>query len=180
MAMRSQIFIVGGISMALVGLLIAGLILTPDIAQVQIGSRAPDFQAIDLETADTVSLSDLEGEVVLLNIWATWCGPCEQEMPSIQRLYDRMASEGLRVLAVSVDQADSDRVRRWVEERDLSFPILHDRSGRIERTYQTTGLPETFLIDHRGEIVYKIIGGEEWDHPSHIERVRRLLEAAST
>jgi len=165
--------------MGIVGLLAGGLfvamVLTPALQPVSVGSEAPDFEAMDLATGDTLGLDEYRGEVVLLNIWATWCVPCETEMPSIQRLHDELGPEGLKVLAVSVDQGGSDDVREWVEERGLAFPIMHDQSGRIQRTYQTTGVPETFVIDRHGVIVKKVIGAAEWDHPVQQALIRQLL-----
>ena len=155
--------------------LTAALLLSPEITRVEPGSDAPPFHAMDVFTGDTVSLDDLRGNVMLLNIWATWCAPCEAEMPSIQRLYDQLKDDGLKVVAVSVDRDDATVVRRWIEERNLDFTVLHDRMGRIEQAYQTTGQPESFVIDRRGIIVKKIIGATEWDHPAQQALFRRLL-----
>ncbi len=96
-------------------------------------------------------------------------------MPSIQRLHEELGPDGLSVVAISVDESGPERVRAWVEERNLTFEVLHDRSGRIERVYQTTGVPETFVIDREGVIVKKIIGATEWDHPTQMNLLRRLL-----
>jgi peroxiredoxin len=98
-------------------------------------------------------------------------------MPSIQRLYDELGSDGLRVVAISVDNADRERVREWIDERDFTFDVLHDQSARIEREYQTTGVPESFLINRDGIIVKKVIGAVEWDHPTQVALMRRLLGA---
>jgi peroxiredoxin len=158
------------------GVLVAGLALSPALQPVGIESDAPDFRAIRVSEGDTVSLAAYRGNVVLLNIWATWCTPCEAEMPSIQRLYQEFGPLGLRVVAVSVDEGSSESVRNWVDERQLTFEILQDQSGRIERVYQTTGVPETFVIDRDGKIVKKVIGATEWDHPTHKTLFRQLLE----
>ena len=96
-------------------------------------------------------------------------------MPSIQRLHNELAAQGLKVVAVSVDGTDSETVRTWAQERGLTFDILHDRTGRIERDYQTTGVPESFVIDRDGIIVKKVIGAAVWDHPSQVALMRRLL-----
>ncbi len=164
-----------GIVGLLVGGLVVGMVLAPALQPVSVGTDAPNFEAMDLATGDTLALDGYRGEVVLLNIWATWCVPCETEMPSIQRLHDEMGPEGLKVIAVSVDQVGSDDVRAWVEERGLTFPIMHDQSGRIQRTYQTTGVPETFVIDRHGVIIRRVIGAAEWDHPVQQALIRRLL-----
>ena len=175
MTNRGQWIAVGTILGVLAFGLTAAVLLSPEIRRIDPGSDAPAFRALNITTGDSVALADFRGEVVLLNVWATWCAPCEAEMPSIQRLHDSLATRGLRVVAVSVDQDDVDDVQEWLDERGLTFTVLHDRSGRIEQVYQTTGVPESFVIDRRGIIVKKIIGATEWDHPAQQALFRRLL-----
>jgi peroxiredoxin len=175
MAQRGQWILVLVIIGVLGGALIVGTALTPGLGPVAIGTKAPDFRALHLASRDSVGLDRYEGNVVLLNVWATWCIPCEAEMPSIQRLYDELNPLGLEVLAVSVDEGSPDRVQEWIDERGFTFEILHDQSGNIERTYQTIGVPETFIIDRDGVIVKKVIGATEWDHPTHTTLLRQLL-----
>lgn len=157
------------------GALFAGVVLTPALQPVSVESEAPNFVAVDLATRDTVTMEQYRGDVVLLNIWATWCGPCVAEMPSMQRLYDELGPSGLKVVAVSVDNADSDDVQAWIEEKGFEFDVLHDQSAEIERIYQTTGVPESFVIDREGVIVKKVIGPAEWDHPTQIALMHRLM-----
>ena len=175
MATRGQWIAVGLIVAALAAAIVVGMSLTPDINPVRPGSEAPDFQAANVMTGDTVTLADYEGEVVLLNIWATWCAPCEKEMPSMQRLHELLGPKGLRIVAVSVDASDSEQVREWAQERNLTFEILHSRSGRIERDYQTTAVPETFILDRQGVIVRKEISAREWDSEMYVEIFTRLM-----
>jgi len=175
MTQRGQWIFVLGIIGVLAGALVVGLALSPSLQPIGVESRAPQFRAVDVMTGDTVRLDRYHGEVVLLNIWATWCTPCVTEMPSIQRLYEQMAPQGLKVVAVSVDGEDTEAVRAWTQDRGLTFEILHDRSGRIERDYQTTGVPESFVIDRDGIIVKKVIGATQWDHPTQVALLRRLL-----
>lgn len=166
--------IAGGI-VALAAAIAAGTALTEDVRPVRPGSRAPDFRAVDVFSGDTLSLSDYEGDVVLLNLWATWCAPCEAEMPSMQKLHEQLAPMGLKVVAVSVDEKPTEHVARWVEERGLTFDVLHDREGEIAVAYQATGWPESFIIDQHGVIVRKIWGPAEWDDPAEIAVFQRLL-----
>jgi peroxiredoxin len=182
MTQRGQWIFVMGIVGALVGGLVVGMTLTPALQPIGVQSDAPEFEAVDVRTGETVTLGDLEGDVVLLNIWATWCGPCEAEMPSMQRLHDSMSGDGLQVIAVSVDNrpTDLEAIRAWVEERDLSFTVLHDATGSIERDYQTTGVPESFVIDRDGVIVKKVIGATEWDHQTQQDLIQRLLRGNDT
>jgi peroxiredoxin len=175
MTQRGQWIVVLAIVGLLVGGLVVGMALTPALQPVSVNSEAPDFRAVDIVTGDTLGIDGYRGEVMLINIWATWCAPCEVEMPSIQRLHEKLAPAGLKVVAISVDDIGTEAVRTWTEERELSFQILHDQSGRIQRQYQTTGVPETFVIDRHGVIVKKIIGAAEWDHPVQEALIRRLL-----
>lgn len=172
---RGQWIAVGAIVAGLGAALVAGFVLTPDVQPVGVGSRAPPFRAVDIRTGDTLSLADYRGRVVLLNVWATWCGPCEAEMPSMQRLHDALAGDGLAIVAVSVDVGSRDGVRRWIEQRGLTFDVLHDKEGTIERTYQTIAVPESFVIDQGGVIVKKHIGALAWDAPEHQRFFRQLL-----
>lgn len=149
----------------------------PQINLVGAGSRAPAFQAVDLRTGRPASLASYRGRVLLLNIWATWCAPCRVEMPSLERLQRKFAGKDFAVVAVSVDVGDSSEVMGFVRELGLTFDILHDRSGAIQRIYQTTGVPESFVIDRDGVIIKKVIGATEWDGPVNEILVRRLIDA---
>ena len=148
------------------------------------GVQAPAFEVPDL-AGQEVALEDHRGDVVLLNIWATWCAPCREEMPSMQRLYDEFEGTDFEILAVSVDapvgQIGGDGrpggdVEGFVEEMGLTFPILHDRTQQIQYTYQTTGLPESFLLDRDGVVIKRIAGGTAWDADQHKDLIRRLLD----
>jgi peroxiredoxin len=158
----------------------AALSVTTDSGGVVPGRKAPAIQASDVRTGDTVRLADFRGYVVLLNVWATWCKPCELEMPSMQRLHEALSSQGLRIVAVSIDRSSSKKVLDWVQQRGLTFTVLHDPAGRIERVYQTTGVPESFIIDSRGVIAKREIGAREWDTPVQLRLFRQLLQASMT
>jgi cytochrome c biogenesis protein CcmG, thiol:disulfide interchange protein DsbE len=148
-----------------------------EVAPVQLGAVAPEFHAIDLATGDSVSLHErYRGKVTLVNIWATWCVPCKVEMPAMERLYDSLAPRGFAIAAVSIDEGSPDDVRAFGQELGLSFDLLQDRSTRIQRTYQTTGVPESFLLDRRGVIVKRIIGAHDWSSPANRALVERLLD----
>lgn len=176
MAQRGQWIAVGGILGVLTFALGAAVLLTPELNRVVPGEDAPAVRAIDAATGDSVVIERFGGDVVLLNIWATWCKPCEAEMPSMQRLHETLGPEGVRILAVSVDQgAGREAVQAWADERDLTFAILHDQTGKIQQIYQTTGVPESFVIDRHGMIVKKVIGATEWDEPAQLALFRRLL-----
>lgn len=151
------------------------------------GSDAPEFSELSVFSMDggDVRLSDYLGEKVLLvNVWATWCGPCVVEMPSMQRLYESIGHEDFEILAVSVDAPagqldlggrEGGDLQAFANELGLTFPILHNPSGDIQRVYQTTGVPESFVIGKDGIIYKKIAGQTEWDTTVNEELIRRLL-----
>ncbi len=182
--MSRQWGIVGVILGMIVILIGFAWVVRDRFAPVVVGSHAPDFVATDLD-GTPVRLSDLEGEVVLLNIWATWCEPCRVEMPSLQRLHEQLGPKGLRIVAVSIDAplgffdlagyAGGD-VAGFAEEYGLTFPIWLDPAGEVKRKYQATAIPETFIIDRSGIIVRKKPGEEEWDSEYNIESLTRQLE----
>jgi peroxiredoxin len=139
------------------------------------GSRAPAFALPQRPGPGQLSLASLRGQVVLLNFWATWCEPCEREMPAIQRLHERLAPEGLRLVAVSVDD-DQEAIDRFRERYRLTFPILSDPDKRVANTYQTYRYPETLLIGRDGVVVERYVGPRDWDSPLYEARIRKLLE----
>jgi cytochrome c biogenesis protein CcmG/thiol:disulfide interchange protein DsbE len=173
--MKKQWFLVGVIICLLTAGAVIGTRLAPDIFPVEVGARAPQFHAVNLATGDSITLDAYRGQVVLLNVWATWCEPCRVEMPSLQRLHEKIGGEGLKVVTVSVDEADSGVVKAFQREYGLTFIMLQDRSRAIERIYQTTGVPESFIINREGRIVKKVIGAHPWDSPADQELMRRLL-----
>jgi cytochrome c biogenesis protein CcmG, thiol:disulfide interchange protein DsbE len=149
----------------------------PDVSRVEVGKRAPDFRVVDLGTGDSVSLRQrYAGKVTLVNIWATWCVPCKVEMPSMERLYLERAPKGFAIAAVSIDEGPPEDVRAFARDLGLSFDILQDRSNRVPQLYQTTGVPESFLLDRNGVLIKRNIGAHDWDSPANRALVDRLLE----
>lgn len=200
MNLRNQWLVVGGVVAVLAGgMWVAARQLNDELFPIRIGGEAPDFSAVTLPTggvaagttdsAATVTsasdgspggvargIGDYAGEVVLLNIWATWCGPCRIEMPSMQRLEKRLGPKGLKIVAVSVDDPGMEpRMKAFAEELGLTFEILHDAPGRIRQSYQTTGVPETFIIGRDGLIRRRIIGADDWSSEANIAFLERLL-----
>jgi peroxiredoxin len=128
------------------------------------GRPAPDFTFSDLE-GRKVSLSDFRGKVVLVNIWATWCPPCRDEMPSMQKLYERFKGKNFEILAVSIDGNAHEAVAPFVQKLHLTFPVLLDPKGKTEGLYRITGVPESFIVDREGILVNKVIGPMDWSSP---------------
>lgn len=161
-------FAVGGALLARYG---------PDVQQVAVGASAPDFQALDLATGDSVSFRErYRGAVTLVNVWATWCVPCRVEMPAMQDLYESLAPHGFKIAAVSIDEGPSEDVRAFGQELGLSFDLLQDRSTKVQQIYQTTGVPESFLINREGLIVKRVIGAHDWGSPVNRALIERLLD----
>src|SRR3954447_17284186 len=175
--MSKQWILVG----VIVGSLAAGAGLLAEFgspeARVEIGARAPDFRAVDLATGDSVTLHQrYAGKVTLVNVWATWCVPCKVEMPSMEKLFLQRAPKGFAIAAVSSDEGSPEDVQTFARDLGLSFDILHDRSNRVPQLYQTTGVPESFLLDRNGVLVKRVIGAHDWDSPANRALVDRLLE----
>jgi thiol-disulfide isomerase/thioredoxin len=166
---------------AIVGSLVVGAtVLTrfgSAVERVEVGARAPDFRAIDLATGDSVSLHErYRGAVTLVNVWATWCVPCRVEMPAMEKLYQSLAPNGFRIAAVSIDEGDPDDVRAFGRELGLSFDLLQDRSTKVQQIYQTTGVPESFLLNRDGIVVKRLIGAHDWNSPVNRALIERLLD----
>jgi peroxiredoxin len=148
----------------------------PEVQAVEAGARAPDYRVVNVASGDSLSLREqYAGKVTLVNIWATWCVPCRVEMPAMQRLYDSLGARGFRIAAVSIDADGPGPVRDFVKELGLTFDVLQDQSGRIQQVYQTTGVPESFLLDKDGVIIKRVIGAHDWSSPVNSGLVRRLL-----
>lgn len=143
---------------------------------VDTGAAAPDFTLPRAGVAGNLQLSELRGQVVFLNFWATWCKPCEEEMPAMERLYRAFRDQGFEMLAVSVDVGDAE-VLAFQERLGLSFPILRDPDKAVADRYQSRFFPETYLIDQQGTVVGRYIGPRDWDAPVYQDAVRRLLGA---
>jgi peroxiredoxin len=166
-----------GVSAAAVGgyLLLRGWLAAAP-APVVVGTPAPAFTAaVAGAPSQTRTLADYAGHPLLLNLWATWCQPCREEMPSFERLYRDYGARGLRIVAVSVDDPSaSAAIERFVREYGLTFDVLHDRRSRVMPTYQVRGVPETFLISSSGVIVGTQYA-RDWDSAESRALVDSLL-----
>ncbi len=136
---------------------------------------ADAFMLRDLDGKLT-SLADFEGKVVLLNFWATWCANCRKEMPAMERLYQSLRAEGFEIVAISVDQVSTEKVKAFAEELKLTFPVLHDRDSIISNLYSNPGVPVSYLIDREGRIVYRVLGEYDWYSSEARNTVQALLE----
>jgi peroxiredoxin len=149
---------------------------TPREEAPVVGAHAPGYAATTL-AGDSVRLAQLAGRPVLLNIWATWCPPCREEMPGLERLSKELGPEGLRVVGVSVDaKGDDDAVRDFLRENGITFTILRDPDARVSEAFRTTGVPETFLIGRDGVILDHWIGRIDPASEKVRHAVHRALE----
>ena len=137
----------------------------------RIGTAAPDFTVRDSDR--TVTLSQLKGQVVVLNFWATWCPPCIEEMPSLVRMQARMKPQGVTVLAVSLD-VDDDNYRRFVRDHSVNLLTVRDADQKSNALYGTFKFPETYIIDRNGVMRRKFIGAVDWTEPEIIDFLGKL------
>lgn len=118
---------------------------------------------------------DLAGRVVVVNFWATWCPPCIEEMPALDRLHRKLHEEGLTVVAISEDDSIS-LPTDFIEKTPVSFPVVHDAGHRVANTWGTFRYPETYVVGRDGVVKRKVFGPADWDAPQAIEYFRGLLE----
>ncbi|MBW2297682.1 MAG: TlpA family protein disulfide reductase [Deltaproteobacteria bacterium] len=144
-------------------------------SQFQKGKPAPPFSLPNLD-GNMVSLGAYKGKVVFLNIWATWCPPCVEEMPSMEKLFQSLNKEDFEILAVNIDASGLKAVRPFMKKHRLHFPVLIDPKGTIQRLYRTTGIPESIIIDKNGIIVEKIMGARDWGSNEAIRYFQDLIQ----
>ena len=177
-ARRIQSYLAWGVTLAV--LVFFGKVIIDEIRSsrpVRVGASAPDFTLPDLQGRE-VSLSDYQGKVVFLNVWATWCPPCRDEMPSMQKVYEDLKGDHFEMIAASIDAGEARVVRRFMEDLGLTFPALHDRNSQVYKIYQATGVPETFIIDHRGIMAAKFPGALDWNQGANRKVLEDLIEKA--
>lgn len=136
--------------------------------------KVRDFKLKDLSGKE-VNLSDYYGKLVFLNFWATWCPPCREEMPSMEKLYQRFKDEDFVMLAVDLRESQS-TVKDFAREYKLNFPILLDLTGKIGDTYGVRAIPTTYLIDRQGKLIGKAVGARDWASQEAFELIEHLLE----
>ncbi len=142
-----------------------------------IGAVAPDYAAQQLD-GTPVSLDSRRGEVVLLNIWATWCKPCRQEIPALETLHQRHRDEGLEIIGVSIDQPGmADRIDSFAEELGASYTLWHDPDDRISTMFMAIGVPASYLIDREGILRWRHVGPVTADDSTLNAALRAALSA---
>ena len=137
------------------------------------GQAAPDF-SLKSSTGENLRLSEYRGEVVMINFWATWCGPCRQEMPLLDELYDRYQRVGFNLLGVNIDD-DSSRAMKMVADLGVSFPVLFDARKEVSKLYQVNAMPVTVLVDRDGNVRHVHHGYKPGYEEKYLNEIRALL-----
>ena len=135
---------------------------------------APSF-SLPSRSGDSVSLEQLKGQVVMLNFWASWCGPCRQEMPLLDQMHKRYSSLGFTLLGVNVE-ANTNDAERWLAETPVSFPVLFDKESKVSKLYDVNAMPSTVFIDRKGNVRYLHRGYKPGDESEYLNQIRALLK----
>jgi peroxiredoxin len=137
------------------------------------GAAAPGFQ-LESAAGKTVNLSDYRGQVVLLNFWASWCGPCRKEMPILEQLHKQYKSKGFTMVGVNVEPSSADAVN-WLKSTPVSFPILFDTDSSVSKLYRVEGMPNTVIVDRNGKVRYIHRGYKPGEENEYLDQIRTLI-----
>jgi peroxiredoxin len=142
---------------------------------IQEGDQAPEFRLSALDGKQS-GLSDYRGKVVMVHFWATWCPPCVDELPTLERIYRSFDDRDFVLLAVSVDEGGAETVTTFMQRNRLTIPVLLNPGGSVAKSYGTFKFPETYLLDRRGIVRYKVIGAADWSLPVNVKAVRDMID----
>jgi peroxiredoxin len=143
----------------------------------ELGKTAPDYHAVTL-SGDSVSLAQMRGRVVLLNVWATWCHPCREEIPVLQALHEQYESSGLSLVGVSVDaRGEEDTIREFAKDFNMTYPLWLDPDERVQSTFLAIGVPATFLIDRNGILRWRHVGPVRANDATLMRELERSLRS---
>ena len=154
--------------------LLTGLLLLSTANAADIQGKAPNF-TLKSNTGKNIKLSELRGQVILLNFWASWCGPCRQEMPLLEKLHQRYSSLGFTVLGVNVEE-DSSKANAMLKHVPVTFPILYDTQNTVSKQYKVSGMPTTVMIDRNGNMRYLHKGYKSGDEAQYKKWVKQLIK----
>ncbi len=151
------------------------LLLKAEIKPIKGNPVAPNFSLEDLN-GKKVDLKQFRGKIVFLNFWATWCGPCKEEMPSMEGLYQKFKEKNFVFLTISVDYEEKKKVKEFIDKHHYTFPVLIDSKCLTLELYGVKGIPTTILIDKKGRMVGRAVGPRDWKHPEIVSLLSSLLE----
>jgi peroxiredoxin len=137
---------------------------------------APEF-SLPERAGKVVSLKDLKGKVVMINFWASWCGPCRQEMPLLDQMYKRYNALGFTLLGVNVE-SDTKDAEKWLKDMPVSFPVLFDKENKVSKLYSVEAMPSTVFIDRQGNVRYLHKGYKAGDEGEYLNQIRALVKEA--
>lgn len=156
---------------------LAALALAPELATsdapLQVGAPGPAFQ-LNSSTGKPISLADLKGQIVLVNFWASWCGPCRQEMPILEQLNTKYHNKGVALIGVNVEP-DSAAANAWLKATPVSFPILYDVDSKVSKLYEVQGMPNTVILDRKGVVRYIHRGYSPGAENEYLDQIRALI-----
>ena len=139
------------------------------------GDQAPEFR---LSTVDgkQISLSDFRGKIVMVHFWATWCPPCVEEIPTLERVYRSFLGKDFELLAVNVDEGGAEAVTSFMQRNRLTLHVLLNPGGSVAKSYGTFKLPETYILDRNGIVRYKVIGPANWSVPENLKAIGNMID----
>lgn len=141
------------------------------------GDPLPEAVFYDVKTASPMTLDDFKGQVLLVNLWATWCPPCVQELPALDTLQAKLKDKNFRVIAISLDRGDPQQIARFLDDRHIEqLDIYWDKDRNIPAKWVYEGIPTSFLIDGEGRVVERIAGAHDWDKGVMFDKIKALLQ----
>ncbi|MDH3527020.1 MAG: TlpA family protein disulfide reductase [Gammaproteobacteria bacterium] len=149
------------------------VLLSSTVSAGTVQAPAPDF-TLKSDSGENLRLSEMRGEVVLINFWASWCGPCRQEMPILSELHDKYKTMGFTVLGINVEENSSD-ARKLLKEMPVSFPVLFDNDSSVSKQYDVAAMPSTVLVDRDGNMRYLHKGYKPGLEDTYVDQVRSLI-----
>jgi peroxiredoxin len=153
--------------------LTALLIALPLFAAVDTNSPAPDF-TLNAQSGKPVELTQFKGQVVMLNFWASWCGPCRHEMPLLDSIYKKYGTLGFTMIGVNVEP-DSKAANDWLKQTPVTFPILYDTDSKVSKLYGVSGMPSTVIVDRKGTVRMIHRGYKPGDEEEYLSSIRSLM-----
>ena len=157
--------------MRIAAIVAAALVAVPAAAGAP--SPAPQF-TLTARSGGDLSLSQYKGQVVMLNFWASWCGPCRQEMPLLENIYKKYSKMGFTLIGVNVEP-DSKAADEWLKQTPVSFPVIYDKDSKVSRAYDVSGMPSTVIIDRKGNIRMLHRGYKPGDENEYLDSIRSLV-----